>query len=109
MTNSDRLTRTRAQMKSAGVDLLSLPPGDDLYYLLGYSPHADERPCYLFLTASDAVFLVPELNAGQARGHVELPFLTYTDAEGPAAVLRQAHDRVGQTGRTPAGGTSRAR
>jgi len=108
MTNSDRLTRTRAQMKSAGVDLLSLPPGDDLFYLLGYSPHADERPCYLFLTASDAVFLVPELNAGQARGQVDLPFLTYTDAEGPSAALRQAHDRLGKTGRISVGDTMRA-
>ncbi len=108
MVHTDRLTRTRTQMKAAGVDLLSLPPGDDLFYLLGYSPHADERPCYLFLTASDAVFLVPELNAGQARGQVELPFLTYTDAEGPAAALRQARSRLKAAGSTAVGDTMRA-
>ncbi|MGH2374203.1 MAG: M24 family metallopeptidase [bacterium] len=108
MTHPDRVARTRAQMTSSGVDLLGLPPGDDLYYLLGYSPHADERPCYLFLTAADAVFLVPELNAGQARGRVALPFLTYTDAEGPSAALRQAHDRLGAAGRVSVGDTMRA-
>ena len=108
MAHPDRIARTRAQMKSAGVDLVSIPPGDDLFYLLGYSPHADERPCYLFLTAADAVFLVPELNAGQARGRVNLPFLTYTDAEGPGAALRQAQDRLGATKRISVGDTMRA-
>ncbi|MBI3998185.1 MAG: aminopeptidase P family N-terminal domain-containing protein, partial [Armatimonadetes bacterium] len=70
MPHPDRIARTRTRMQAAGVDLLALSPGDDLYYLLGYTPHPDERPCYLFLTPSDAVFLVPELNAGQARGRV---------------------------------------
>ncbi len=104
----DRIARTRAQMKAAGVDLLSLPPGDDLFYLLGYTTHLDERPCYLFLSAGDAVFLVPELNAGEARRHVDLPFFTFTDAEGPSAALAQARDRLGTPGRISAGDTMRA-
>ncbi len=108
MAHADRIARTRAQMKTAGVDLLSLPPGDDLYYLLGYSPHADERPCYLFLTQPDGIFVVPELNAGQARGHVDLPFLVYSDAEGPSAALAQAHDRLGRADRVCVGDTMRA-
>jgi Xaa-Pro aminopeptidase len=95
-------------MKTAGVELLSLAPGDDLFYLLGYTPHADERPCYLFLTASDAVFLIPELNAGQARTHVDLPFFTYADAEGPARALRGARDRLKAAGTIAAGDTMRA-
>lgn len=108
MSSPDRLTRARAQMRSAGVGLLGLPPGDDTYYLLGFTPHADERPCYLFLTGDDAVLLVPELNAGEARAHVDLPFLTYTDAEGPGTVLRQAHDRLGDPGRICVGDAMRA-
>jgi Xaa-Pro aminopeptidase len=108
MVHPDRLTRTRAQMKAAGVELLSLAPGDDLLYLLGYTPHADERPCYLFLTASDAIFLVPELNAGQARTQIDLPFLMYTDAEGPTQALRQARDRLKAAGRIAVGDTMRA-
>jgi Xaa-Pro aminopeptidase len=108
MMHPDRLARVRAQMQTAGVDLLGLPPGDDLLYLLGYTPHADERPCYLFLTANDAVLLVPELNAGQARTHVDVPFLTYTDAEGPSAALRGAHDRLGAAARISVGDAMRA-
>jgi Xaa-Pro aminopeptidase len=95
-------------MKTAGVDLLGLPPSDDLFYLVNYSPHADERPCYLLLTSGDAVFVVPELNAGQARAHITAPFLTYTDAEGPADALRQAHDRIGAAKRVCVGDTMRA-
>ncbi len=108
MLHADRIARTRAQMKAAGVDLLSLPPSDDLFYLIGYSPHADERPCYLFLTGGDAIFLVPELNAGQAHKHVDLPFLTYSDAEGPAEALAHARDRLGTPGRISVGDTMRA-
>lgn len=104
----DRLARIRSQMNAAGVDLLSLSPGDDMVYLLGYSPHADERPCYLFVTAAEAIFLVPELNAGQARGHVDLPFFTYSDAEGPSDALRRARDRVGAASRIAVGDTMRA-
>ncbi len=95
MKHPDRIARVRAQMQQAGVDVLALPPSDDLFYALGYSPHPDERPCYLFLTQSDALFVVPELNAGQARAHVDVPLLVYTDAEGPGNALRQAADRLG--------------
>ncbi len=95
-------------MRSAGVDLLCVSPSDDLLYILGYSPRADERPCFLFATADDALFLVPELNASQARAHLDLPFLTYSDAEGPGAVLAQVRDRVGARGRVCAGETMRA-
>ncbi len=108
MAHPYRIARTRAQMKSAGVDLLSLPPGDDLYYLLGHDPHADERPCYLLLTAQDAIFLISEVNIGKAREHIDLPFLTYSDAEGPTTVLSQAHDRLGSAKRISVGDTMRA-
>jgi Xaa-Pro aminopeptidase len=108
MPHQDRLARIRAQMSTANADVLGLPPGDDLFYLLGYSPHADERPCYLFLSATDGVLLIPELNAGQARAHVDLPFLTYTDAEGPADAMKQAYDRLGSVGRFCVGDTMRA-
>lgn len=108
MTHPERLARIRARMQTAGIGLLALPPGDDLVYLLGYSPHADERPCYLFLTAGDAVFLVPDLNAGQARAHVDMPLLTYSDAEGPSAALAQVRDRLGAPDRIAVGDTMRA-
>jgi Xaa-Pro aminopeptidase len=106
--HTERVARTRARMKATGITLVGLPPGDDLFYLVGYSPHADERPCYLFLTGAEAVFLVPELNAGQARTQVDLPFLTYTDAEGPSRALAGARDRLGTPERVAVGDTMRA-
>jgi Xaa-Pro aminopeptidase len=108
MLNAERVARVRAQMKAAEVDVLSLPPSDDLFYVAGFSPHADERPCFLFLSAGDAMFVVPELNAGQSRDHIDVPFLTYTDAEGPAQALRQAQDRLGAAARLGVGDTMRA-
>ncbi|MDR7483190.1 MAG: Xaa-Pro peptidase family protein [Armatimonadota bacterium] len=108
MKHADRVARVRAQMKQTGVDLLALPPSDDLFYLLGYSPHADERPCYLFLTQGEVLFVVPELNAGQARAHVDLPLLVYGDAEGPGDALRRAADLLGPVERLCVSDTMRA-
>lgn len=90
MNYADRLTRTRAAMQRAEVDLLAVPPGDDLRWLFGFSPVADERACYLFLAERGGVFLVPELNAAQSERYIRHPFVTYTDAAGPAHGLTSA-------------------
>lgn len=78
------------------IDLIALSPGDNLRYLLGYTPHPDERPCYLVLTVSgEGLFLVPALNESQARAHSDLPVLSYADADGPAAALAELARRTG--------------
>ncbi len=108
MQPSAVLDRLRNAMAAARVDLLALPPGDDLRYLTGFSPTADERACYLFVASDRAVFLVPELNAIQAERYVRHPFLTYADAAGPAAALAGAHEMLGSHRRIAAGDTMRA-
>ncbi|HEV2282994.1 MAG TPA: Xaa-Pro peptidase family protein [bacterium] len=90
-----RLDRVRRLMGERRMDLLAVAPGDDLRYLLGYSPHADERPCYLLVTGAGAAFVVPGLNAAQAEQHVRAPMFAYTDAEGPAKALAAARARLG--------------
>ena len=40
-----RLTAASSRLTGEGLDLLVVPPGDDLLSLLSYSPHPDERPC----------------------------------------------------------------
>ena len=95
MDFSGRLDRVRRQMGERRMDLLAVAPGDDLRYLLGYSPHADERPCYLLLTGAGAAFVVPGLNAAQAEQHVRVPMFAYTDAEGPAKAVAAARSRLG--------------
>jgi Xaa-Pro aminopeptidase len=82
-------------MGERGIDLLAVAPGDDFRYLLGYSPHADERPCYLFVSGGGAAFVVPSLNAAQAEQHVRVPMFAYTDAEGPADAIAAARSRLG--------------
>jgi Xaa-Pro aminopeptidase len=85
-----RLTSVREAMGTAGIDLLAVPPGDDLRWLTGFSPVADERACYLFVAERDGLFLVPELNAAQSERHIRQPFVTYSDASGPARALTEA-------------------
>ncbi|MDQ7793139.1 MAG: M24 family metallopeptidase [bacterium] len=89
------LAELMAQIARAGVDALAIPPGDDLFYLLGFSPVADERPCYLLTGGAGAAFVVPSLNADQAVCHTGLPIFPYTDAEGPGAALAAAARAAG--------------
>jgi len=105
----DRLANARTRMRETGVDLLAVAPSDDLLYLLGFSPTADERTCMLLLGADEAVFLVPTLNAVQSRAEIpELPFVTWEDAEGPERALREAAAPFAGAGRTAVGATMRA-
>lgn len=96
MDYAGRLERVRRLMGERQMDLLAVAPGDDLRYLLGYSPHADERPCYLLVTGGGAAFVVPSLNAAQAEQHVRLPAFAYTDAEAPAQAIAAARSRLGE-------------
>src|SRR3970282_1181199 len=41
LTMTQRVEAARGQMVTEGIDLLAVPPGDDLLYLLGYTPHSD--------------------------------------------------------------------
>lgn len=108
MTDTQRLDRARREMAQQSIDLLAIPPGDDLRYLTGFSPKADERPCYLFLSGEAVTFLVPELNAKQSASAMNVPMLTYTDADGPARVLADARGRLGSRKRIGVGDTMRA-
>jgi Xaa-Pro aminopeptidase len=86
----DKRRRAVAEaMARQGLDLLAVGPSENMSYLLGFHPHADERPCMLLLTPKEAAFLMPELNADEARQHTDLPMETYADATGPAAALEQ--------------------
>jgi Xaa-Pro aminopeptidase len=110
MDYAARVERARHLMAEKGIDLLAVPPGDDMRYLLGYAPYADERPCYLFLTPRATAFVVPHLNAGEAAGHVTVPTFVYSDAEGPPGALAGARGALGDgtPARLAVGDTMRA-
>ena len=70
-------------MAREDVGLAVLGPGAHMQWLLGFAPHADERPCLLCVSASSAALLMPELNAEGSRRGTGLPFHEWSDADGP--------------------------
>jgi Xaa-Pro aminopeptidase len=84
---SSRLQRVQARMADTSTDLLVVGPSSHLVWLLGLSPHGDERPVMLIATPQKAAILMPALNADSQRGLTDLPFYTWADAEGPNDAL----------------------
>lgn len=85
-----RLERLRDRMEATGVDLVALAPGAHLHWLLGFAPHPDERPCLLLIGPEKAGFLMPALNAQDARQNTDLPFWEWSDDNGADSALAQA-------------------
>ena len=84
-----RLSLLREKMAEANADLIALGPGPHMQWLLGYHPHADERPCLLCVSQSGAAVLMPALNADSAREHTSLQFFEWTDTDGPNKAFQQ--------------------
>lgn len=85
-----RLDRLRARMEATGTGLVALAPGAHMQWLLGFAPHPDERACLLLVGPEKAGFVMPVLNAADARQHTDLPFWDWADATGPQAALDAA-------------------
>lgn len=85
-----RMQRLQARMRAQGTDVLALAPGAHMRWLLGFAPHPDERACVLLIGPEAAGFVMPALNATDARQHTDLPFWEWADASGPAAALTAA-------------------
>lgn len=80
-------------MAALGVDLLAVAPGADSRYLLGATPHPDERFSLLLVTQTALATAVPALNETGLRhdvGDLEITFAPWADADGPAAALDRA-------------------
>ncbi|MEM7737233.1 MAG: Xaa-Pro peptidase family protein [Deinococcota bacterium] len=90
MNVQKRLSNVRQTMQGEGVDLLALGPSSHMQWLLGFHPHADERPCLLLISQHEAVVLMPVLNADGSRQETDLPFVTWSDDDGPNAALQEA-------------------
>lgn len=93
--NAGRLQAVRQKMATDQVDLLVLGPDSHMRWLLGFSPHADERPCLLFVSATSSAFLMPALNAEDVAARTEITLHRWGDGEGPAEALKAALDNVG--------------
>jgi Xaa-Pro aminopeptidase len=95
-----RLDALRAKMAETGADLLALGPGTHMHWLLGFHPHADERPCLLLVSAAGEAFLMPALNAEGSRENTQIAFHNWGDADGPDAALAAALADIGGAGAT---------
>ncbi len=84
-----RLQALRSKMTEQKIDLIAIGPGMHLKWLLEISPHADERVLLACITQEGAAFLMPALEADSARQHTNLPFYTWTDAEGPTGAFEK--------------------
>lgn len=92
-----RLSNLRDRMHETGTDLVALGPGSHMQWLLGYHPHADERPCLLLVGREREAFLMPALNAEGTREHTDIAFHSWADDEGPAQALATALADVAAT------------
>jgi Xaa-Pro aminopeptidase len=91
---ANRLAALRARMKATGADLVAIGPGSHMQWLLGFHPHADERPCLLLVGTEKETFLMPGLNAEGSREETDLEFHTWDDADGPQAALVAALEAI---------------
>ncbi len=95
-----RLSALRARMRATGADLVALGPGPHMQWLVGFVPHADERPCLLLVGPEREAFLMPALNAVGSRQHTDIRFFEWSDEAGPAAALSAALEHLGTTDAT---------
>ncbi len=103
-----KMTQLRQQMAQSGIDALVLAPGTHMQWLLGFMPHPDERPCLLFLSQTQVCFVMPKLNAQDARQHCDIEFHEWADDQGPDAALRHAIQQMGPIRRVAIDDTMRA-
>lgn len=90
-----RLAALRDRMQQTGTDLVALGPGSHMQWLLGFHPHADERPCLLLVSPEAEAFLMPALNAEGSRERTDIAFHAWSDDDGPRAALVSALEAVG--------------
>lgn len=95
-----RLEKLQSRMDASSVDLIVLAPGAHMVWLLGFSPHADERDCLLLIGQERVGFVMPALNAGDARQHTELPFWEWADEDGPDGAMDAAFAAIAARPRT---------
>jgi Xaa-Pro aminopeptidase len=86
----ERLAALQARMEKAGVELTAVGPGAHMQYLLGFAPHADERPCLLLVSAKGSNMLMPAVNAEGSRQSTDQAFFKWSDDEGPDRALKDA-------------------
>ena len=85
-----RISLLRQKMKEVNVDLVAFGPGAHMQWLLGFHTHPDERPCLLLVGPETESFLMPALNADEARKQTTINMHVWEDADGCTSALESA-------------------
>ncbi len=86
---TENLSRLQAKLKKTRTDVAILGAGAHMDWVLGFHPHADERPCLLFVTQTDTAFLMPALNADAVAANSAIRQFKWADEDGPDNALSQ--------------------
>ena len=76
------------QIIEKNIDHIALGPGAHMRWLIGFHPHAEERPCMLFVNHYRSAFLMPTLNSHGTRENTDKTFYQMEDAAGPSDALK---------------------
>ncbi|MCJ7622469.1 MAG: aminopeptidase P family N-terminal domain-containing protein, partial [Anaerolineaceae bacterium] len=108
MQTKDRIARLQVRMEETGIDMVAVGPTSNMAYLLGFSPHADERLCTLFISVHDVSMIVPSLNFEETAAHTTINLIPWKDSDGPQRTLQQIRAKYGMPGTLAVDGAMRA-
>ena len=92
-----KINSLRARMKDNNVDLVVLGPGTHMKWLLGFNTHSDERPCMLLIGKEKEAFLMPSVNAEDAKKRTDIAINSWKDENGPDQALKEALLYIGES------------
>lgn len=87
---AERVDRLREVMRSKQAGLAVIGPTNNMRYLLGGTPHPDERLCVLLVSPDRMQIVAPALNEGQVRSLSEIPVILWEDDDGPGRALQSS-------------------
>ncbi|MDD2573119.1 MAG: Xaa-Pro peptidase family protein [Bacillota bacterium] len=102
MLNEIYLDKLTTILASKGIDTMFIAPSEDLEFLLGFSPHMDERFQGFFITKDKEMFyIVPKLNREEMQDTLKgKKVYDWGDGEGFLDTVVTALDDFGLKGKT---------
>jgi Xaa-Pro aminopeptidase len=94
-----RVAKLQQLMREENVDIGAVGPTSSMRYILGDTPHPDERFCVLIITWDGLQLIVPKLNAQKVQSFTDIEMMTWEDAEGPARAIQNSllsRDKIGR-------------
>ena len=90
------------------IDCAVIGPTTNMEYLLGGTPHADERLSLLAVRPDKVQMIAPELNAEAIRRFTDMEMVTWADADGPGSALSNSLLSAGKLTSLAVDGSMRA-